>query len=202
MGGMVVRSAKVLLAVMAGALSAVLWAPPAQAHNSLTGSSPADGARVGRAPEAVTLTFLARLKPAGTTVTVTGPDGAAAADGTPTIKGNKVTVRLRPGASGSYTVAYQVASVDGHTVKGDIQFTAAAAAGAASDPEPSSAPPPPSAQSPSPAETAGPAGTASQTALDRTAADEQGTAWWPWLLGAMLLAAVGAGGYLVRRRAR
>ncbi|HYN93412.1 MAG TPA: copper resistance CopC family protein, partial [Pilimelia sp.] len=90
----------------------VLTPAPASAHNSLTGSDPANGARLTRPPAAVRLSFLSRLDPATTRVTVTGPGGAAAG-GAPAFAGSRVTVPLRAAAGGIYTVAYEVASGDG-----------------------------------------------------------------------------------------
>jgi hypothetical protein len=204
----------VLLAVMVGMLCALVWVAPAEAHNSLTASSPADGARVATVPRTVTLTFLAGLKPAGTAVTVAGPDGVEATAGAPSVKRNTVTVRLRPGAAGRYTVTYRVASTDGHPVKGDIQFTASAgvttapATGTAASP---AAPPQSGPAQSGPAQSGAPESSSAPTApsgaaIDRTAAspaaEEPGATWWPWAVGATLLVAAGAATYLVRRRAR
>lgn len=190
-------------AVIAVMLCVLLPAAPAAAHNSLTGSNPADGARLDEPPAQVRLTFLSRLDPTTTKVTVTGPDNAPAAGGAPRFDGSRVTVPFTPGPAGQYTVAYQVASGDGHPVKGDVQFTlTTGAAPAPADPTPSAADP---ATSPAEAGTS-PAGTPSATAvagpLDRTS-DDGGTGWWPWLVGAVLaLAALVGAALLLRARRR
>jgi hypothetical protein len=189
-----VSRTKLLLAVVAGALSAFLGAIPAHAHNSLTGSDPKNGARLAEVPASITLTFLARLDPATTDVTVTGPGGDAAG-GRPGVRGRTVTLRVRDAGGGSYTVAYQVSSGDGHPVKGKITFTVTAPASTgAPAPVPSTSP---AATPPSGTPASGPPSTVAQVApADRRAR-------WPWLAGgAVLLAAAGAGAGLARRRSR
>lgn len=185
---------KVLLAVVVGSLGVLLWALPAQAHNAFTGSNPKDGARLAQAPKTVTLSFLAKLEAATTKVDVLGPDGAAATAGAPAVQGNKVSVGVRPGAAGRYTVAYQVTSTDGHPVKGRIRFTVTEGV----SPTPGAAAQPGTA--PEPQATAA---VAESAAAVQPVADTSGpAAWRPWLLGALvLLAAAAAGTFLVRRRA-
>jgi methionine-rich copper-binding protein CopC len=195
MGGTVVSRTKLLLAVTAGALCAFFWTVPAQAHNSFTGSNPKNGARIAEAPATVTLSFLATVDPASAKATVTGPDGSPAARGKLGIKGNKLTVGVRPGAAGQYTVAYRVTSPDGHPVKGTIRFTVTTAASSAATA--STAP-----TGSGPATTAPASVAPSAVAIDRVAGEDTSTTWWPWLLGAVvLLAAAAAGTLLVRRRA-
>lgn len=64
MGGRVARVARTWLVVLGVALGgSVLPASPAAAHNSLTGSSPKDGARVATAPKQIELRFLATRPP-------------------------------------------------------------------------------------------------------------------------------------------
>jgi methionine-rich copper-binding protein CopC len=187
----------VAVAVLAAVLAALVSPGVAAAHNSLVSSSPKNGATVARPPAAVRLTFLARLDPATTKVTVTGPDGATAAAGAPTFTGKTVTVRLRAGAAGRYTVAYQVASSDGHPIKGAVRFTAttgnaptAPTATPTPAPSPSAAPtsPAPDATAPSLSPAAG-GGTAD-------------TAGWWWLAGLAVLLALMAGALVWRRRSR
>jgi methionine-rich copper-binding protein CopC len=212
MGSTVVSLTKVLFAVTAGALSAILWAIPAQAHNSMTGSSPKDGQVMDRAPASVTLTFLAKLDPAKTAVTITDPDGTEANAGRLGVKGNKAFAGLRAGAAGQYTVAYEVTSTDGHVVKGKIGFTVrkpAPAAATAPAPVVSLGPTRPPATTPTAgrpsvggpsagAPSAGGSAVVAGPPIDRVA-DESPV--WPWLLGAgLLIAAIGAGAYLIRRR--
>lgn len=187
------------LTVIVAVLCVLLPAAPAAAHNSLGGSDPADGAQVDKPPARIRLSFLSRLDPKTTTVTVTGPDNVPAAGGAPQFDGSRVTVPFAPGPAGRYTVAYQVASGDGHPVKGDVQFTLTVSV----DP---AVPSSPAVASEDPAGTpSGPTGAPSSSVvaepLNRTATDG-GSGWWPWLLGAVLVLAGLAGGALFLRARR
>lgn len=125
-------TALVLAAALLGALLAL--ATPAAAHTRLTSSTPADGAVVEVAPDQIELVFGGSVSLS--TVTVTGPDGAAVTDGDPVANGSTVVARLgatRP--AGRYQVAYRVVASDGHPISGQISFTASAAAGPASSAE-------------------------------------------------------------------
>lgn len=194
-GDRVVRVPAVLLAVFVGLLTVLIGGSPAHAHNVLTGSNPADGAEVAEAPEAVRLTFLARLNPEQTTVTVTGPDGQPAFTGAPVVDGSAVDLAFEPGPAGKYTVDYNVLSADGHWVKGALSFTLTVGV---EPPQPTEAP------SPSPEMTsAAPTPTeASPSPASPEATSEQSqTPWWPWLVGGLvLLASAAAGAFFVRRR--
>lgn len=195
------------MAVVAAVLWMLLPAAPAAAHNSLTGSDPADGARLDKPPAQVRLSFLSRLDPETTKITITGPGDRSAAAGEPRFNGSRVTVPFAPGPAGRYTVAYQVASGDGHPVKGDVEFTLTTGAEPGSpEPSPSAAVTPtavaPTAEPTSAAPTPAPTGTAAAAAepLDRTAADG-GTRWWPWLAGGLaVLAALAGGAWWLRSR--
>jgi methionine-rich copper-binding protein CopC len=200
-GRTVVRAALATgLTVATSAFALFVAGAPALAHNSLTGSDPADGARLARPPATVRLTFLARLDPARTKVAVTGPDGAVAAGGRPVIAGRTVTVPFRAGPAGDYEIAYEVPSSDGHPLKGNVRFTLAVGAAVATTAPPTTDPVP---------TTAAPATTAA-TPVERVdpdlAADDAGGgggggAWWPWALAvALVVALLGVGGYLLRRR--
>jgi methionine-rich copper-binding protein CopC len=176
----------------------LLGASPAAAHNSLTGSDPQDGARLEAPPAQVRLTFLATLDPKTTTVTVTGPGKVSAAAGEPRFEGKVVEVDFAAGAAGAYTVTYQVASDDGHPIKGDIGFTLAvgAPAPATSAPEPA---PATSAPAPTPANSA-PA-PPSAVAIEPASDADDGPPGWPWVaLGAGVLIALGGGALALRAR--
>ncbi|MGW3856366.1 copper resistance CopC family protein [Micromonospora arida] len=200
----------VVLGVAFG-VSFLVPATPAAAHNQLTGSNPRDGARVATAPARVELRFLAKPSPTTTKITITGPDNVVAG-GTPAFDGSRVRVPFKPAAAGLYIVGYQLASSDGHPVKGEVRFTLTT--GTAADPSasPSAAASTNPADSPSAgasavgAPSSGPASATpgSSTASAVPAASERsdsGGRWWFWALGGLLLlAALGAG--LVFRRQR
>ncbi|MCC3296167.1 copper resistance protein CopC [Arthrobacter sp. zg-Y411] len=115
--------AALLFAVFAGLL---LSAPPAAAHDELTGSVPADGAVLDSAPEAVELTFSNTPAAIGSEVRVLAEDGTDWADGDVRILDNTATQRLRDGApAGTYTVQWRVVSSDAHPIEGTFGFTAA-----------------------------------------------------------------------------
>ncbi|MFC7248127.1 copper resistance CopC family protein [Catellatospora aurea] len=169
---LVARRGAAVLAVLVGLGALLLGATPAWAHNALVEASPKKNATLTAAPAAVKLTFLATLKSDGTKLTVTGPDGGAAA-GPVTVSGKAVSVPFTGAAGGDYTVAYEVLSKDGHLVKGSYKFSLAVAESAAPSPSPvtESAQVSPSA-SPAAASTAPVADTGS------------GDPWWPWVGGA------------------
>lgn len=136
------RTGRALLGV-GGAVLAVLLATgaPALAHNSLTGSDPADGEMLDEPPERVQLDFLARLDPGTTELTVTGPGGDPVGTGEPAFDGSSVDIPLPDGLAGDYRVAYQVLSSDGDVVEGTVEFTVSG--GPSPSPPASSAPPAP-----------------------------------------------------------
>lgn len=133
MGGRVTRTVRVVPVVLGVAFGVSFLAPatPAAAHNSLTGSDPRDGARVATAPARIELRFLAKPAPATTKITITGPDNVVAG-GTPAFDGSRVRVPFKPAAAGLYVIGYQLASSDGHPVKGEVRFTLTT--GTAADP--------------------------------------------------------------------
>jgi methionine-rich copper-binding protein CopC len=202
--GRTVTAAVLGLTVTAFAL--VATGTPALAHNSLTGSNPADGASLARPPAVVRLTFLARLDPAGTKVAVTGPGDVVAAGGRPVIKGTAVTVPFRAGPAGRYEVTYEVPSGDGHTVKGKVRFTLTVGAAAATTAPPTTNPVPattaPATTAPAATAPATTAGTPIERVDRDLAADgaDSGGAWWPWALAVALAVALLGGGYALSRR--
>lgn len=186
--------AALLAAVFAGALGA---GAPAFGHNSLTGSDPADGETVERAPEQVQLTFLARLDPANAELAVTGPDGEPVEVDQPVFDGSEVTIALPAGPAGDYRIDYRVLSADGDWVDGTVRFTATTGT------EPTSPPPltQPAPATAIPTDSPAPPDPAAATDPD----DRGGSAgWWPWLLAGLALAAAAGTGlvmYRFRRRA-
>jgi methionine-rich copper-binding protein CopC len=200
-GGRVARLARTWLAVMGVALGVSLLVPatPAAAHNSLTGSDPANGARLATAPTTIQLRFLAKPDPNTTQITVTGPDNVPAAGGKPSFAGSRVSVPFRPGAAGLYLVGYQVPSSDGHTIKGEVRFTLTTGTPAeppSASPAAPSTPGSPAATTPATTPTSG---SASPVAVDPVS-DEGGTRAWLWVLAAVALAAALAATLLYLRR--
>ncbi|WP_213457031.1 copper resistance CopC family protein [Rhizomonospora bruguierae] len=205
MGGRISRTGALLLVVAAAALGVAVTGTPALAHNPLTASDPKDGARTARPPSAVKLTFLSRVDPKTTTVTVTGPDGTPAGGGQPTIAGNKVSVPLRPAAAGLYMVAWQMVTDDGDEVSGRVRFTLTAAVAPATPTEPATTPTAtaPATASPTPPPTGGPGIFNQPSIAERPESSKVGSGWIGWLMfGIMLAIVLGLTGVLVARRAR
>jgi len=114
--------------MLAGALllAVISAAPPASAHAVVVSSDPADGARLSKAPSAVTVRFdeqvgvgvgfLRVVDGAGQRVD-TGGTGHPGSDGT------ALTVRLTSGlGDGSYLASFRVTSADSHPIAGSIRF--------------------------------------------------------------------------------
>ena len=113
-------------ALLALAAMLLVLAPgaPAWAHNSLAEASPAKNATLKESPREVRLRFLQKLDPKYTTITVSDAAKAKAGVSAPKVDGATGSVTIEtPLANGTYTVAYQVVSTDGHTVKGSYEFT-------------------------------------------------------------------------------
>lgn len=199
-----------LLALATGGLAA-----PAVAHDSLTGSSPADGSTVATPPPSVDLTFSQPPLGIGAEVQVTGPDGGVVGDGDLVITDTTVSQPLAAELpAGAYAVAWRVTSSDGHPISGELSFTATAGTvpaptptGGASEPtdEPSvdvtePAPAATVTEDPPGPGTADPADPA-DTADDTADAAGGSSSPLPWVIGAvLLLAAAGAATWAARRR--
>lgn len=154
--------AALLLAVVA----TIGLAAPASAHNTLVGSDPAGGAALPAGPQKVTLTFDQPVQQGFNTITVTAADGTRWEDGPASVSGSTVSAPLRPlGPAGEYTIGYRILSADGHPVSGAVKFTLTTPGTGtpASVPPPGEAPP----------------------------ASGGGMPVWPWIVGAVLLLAVG-----------
>ncbi|MFY1594761.1 copper resistance CopC family protein [Micromonospora sp. WMMD737] len=107
---------------------ALLLAPasPAAAHNTLQAATPAKDARLTTAPTQITLRFMQKLEPTFTTIVLSDASQRKIPTGEPTVDGTTGTVTIdEPLVNGTYTVAYQVISPDGHPVQGSYQFTVA-----------------------------------------------------------------------------
>lgn len=113
--------AVVLAAALLGAVG------PASAHDAAESTSPAAGATVPAPPEKVSVTFNHNPLAIGSQIAVTDAAGANWADGPVEIVDNVASEKLKPGAPGGlFTVAWRVASSDGHPIEGSFTFTATA----------------------------------------------------------------------------
>ncbi|MFE9626768.1 copper resistance CopC/CopD family protein [Streptomyces sp. NPDC006527] len=112
-----------LFLTVVGALLA--GAGPAFAHAALTGSDPAQGAVVDKAPAQVSLTFSEQVSTSGDSLRVLDPKGARVDTGKPSnVSGTTYAVKLHSGLpDGTYTVTYQVVSADSHPVAGAYTFS-------------------------------------------------------------------------------
>lgn len=172
-------------------------ASPAQAHDELLGSDPAADSSLDALPAQLTLTFSAEIADddGASVVEVTDATGASLADGAPTVQDNVLTQPLTGEASGAVTVLWKVVSSDGHPISGEFSFTVAGA------------PTPTATGTPAPTETATPTQTSepspTPTAVSPEDAGSSFGGAWPWIIGGILVAAVGgAVAYLLVSRAR
>ncbi|MEU3981492.1 copper resistance protein CopC [Streptomyces sp. NPDC026672] len=120
------RTLVLLLLAVTGALLA--GAAPASAHAALTGSDPAQGVVVDKAPTQVSLTFSEQVAMNSGSLRVLDPKGNRVDTGGPTnVSGTTYAVQLHSGlGDGTYTVTYQVVSADSHPVAGAYTFSVGA----------------------------------------------------------------------------
>ncbi|MFJ5836362.1 copper resistance CopC/CopD family protein [Streptomyces shenzhenensis] len=120
------RTLALLFLAVAGAL--LVGAGPASAHAALTGSDPAQGVVVDKAPDQVSLTFSEQVSMSSGSLRVLDPKGKRVDSGEPSnVSGTTYAVRLVSGlGDGTYTVAYQVVSADSHPVAGAYTFSVGA----------------------------------------------------------------------------
>ncbi|MHC6231831.1 copper resistance CopC family protein [Arthrobacter sp. MMS24-T111] len=136
----------VLLAVATAGLL-MLPSIPAQAHDTLESTDPADGSAMGTVPAHIQLTFDHTPLAIGSLIRVVDATGVDRADGPVVIVDNHVTQAIKTGApEGKYMVTWRVASADGHAIEGTFSFTAGTApspvaAAAGTTPRTSTAPP-------------------------------------------------------------
>jgi methionine-rich copper-binding protein CopC len=196
-----------VLALVAALLTAfallVVPASPAHAHDELIGSNPSADSTVEGVPAQLTLTFSGAIATdAGASeVAVTDASGTSLLDGAPTAQDNVLTQPLAGEASGEITVLWKVVSSDGHPISGEFAFTVAPAPTPTDTATPT--PTPTESTEPTTEPTEEPAPTASPTAAPD--ADEASTFGdvWPWVVGGLLLAALGGAViYLLTSRAR
>ncbi|MFJ4690837.1 copper resistance CopC/CopD family protein [Streptomyces sp. NPDC088766] len=118
-----IRTLVLLFLAVTGALLA--GAGQAFAHAALTGSDPAQGTVVEKAPAQVSLTFSEQVSTGAGSVRVLDPKGRRVDTGEPSaVGGTTYAVRLHSGLpDGTYTVTYQVVSADSHPVAGAYTFS-------------------------------------------------------------------------------
>ncbi|MEU4158963.1 copper resistance CopC family protein [Actinoplanes sp. NPDC026670] len=193
-----VRLSRPLLA-LAALLAVLLPGVPAWAHNALAEANPAKNATLKKSPSEVKLRFLQKLDPKYTTITVSDAAKAKVETSAPKVDGATGSVTFAaPLTNGAYTVAYQVVSTDGHTVKGSYQFTV-------NDPaavEPSSAPPSlPATTEPAPAATTAAAPTPSAVSdLVEKSEESSNSTLYGLIAGIVVVLAAGAAFLFIRRR--
>ncbi|WP_338780940.1 copper resistance protein CopC [Streptomyces sp. DG1A-41] len=119
------RVRTVVLLLLAAACALLAGAGPASAHAAVTGSDPAQGAVVDKAPARISLTFSEQVAMSDDSLRVLDPEGKRVDAGEPSnVSGTTYAVRLRSGLpDGTYTVAYQVVSADSHPVAGAYTFS-------------------------------------------------------------------------------
>ncbi|MER7403174.1 copper resistance protein CopC [Streptomyces sp. NPDC000070] len=119
------RVRTVVLLLLAAACALLAGAGPASAHAAVTGSDPAQGAVVDKAPARISLTFSEQVAMSGDSLRVLDPEGKRVDAGGPSnVSGTTYAVRLHSGLpDGTYTVAYQVVSADSHPVAGAYTFS-------------------------------------------------------------------------------
>ena len=191
------------LAALFAALLAALLAlgAPAQAHDTLLESDPADGATLETSPEAITLTFSADILEVSPLVRITDENGEQLAEITPSIDGPVATATLEePLPAGTSTVQWRVVSSDGHPIEGAFEVTVeqdAAAEETTEAPAEESSP----AEESAPAETTAPAEEGEQATAE-AAEEESGSSMTPLLivLGVAVVGAVVAVLLIMRRR--
>ena len=191
------------LAALFAALLAALLAlgAPAQAHDTLLESDPADGATLETSPEAITLTFSADILDVSPLVRITDESGEQLAEITPSIDGPVATATLEePLPAGTSTVQWRVVSSDGHPIEGTFEVTVeqdAAAEETTEAPAEESSP----AEESAPAETTAPAEEGEQATAE-AAEEESGSSMTPLLivLGVAVVGAVVAVLLIMRRR--
>ncbi|MFF0374250.1 copper resistance CopC family protein [Actinoplanes missouriensis] len=182
---------------LAAMLAVLLPGAPAWAHNALTDANPAKNATLASAPESVKLKFLQKLNPEYTVITVTDAEKRKVATSEPKIDGATGTVTFDEGlGNGVYTVAYQVVSTDGHTVKGSYKFTVDDPNVIEQTVEPSATP-----QSDAYSSQLTINGTPTQLPADAApASDSGGSSTLAWVAGVLILIFAGLAGFVVIRR--
>ncbi|UTT68764.1 copper resistance protein CopC [Arthrobacter sp. DNA4] len=114
-----------MLLPLATATFLLVSSAPAQAHDALESSNPANGSTVSAMPAKIELTFDHTPIAINSIVRVEDASGTDQADGPVQIVDNQVSQAVKPGApQGKYKVVWRVVSSDGHPIEGTFTFTA------------------------------------------------------------------------------
>jgi copper transport protein len=118
-----------LVGLLLVVVAQVVGAAPASAHAELERTSPADGARLDRAPAEVVLTFSEPVSLLDGAIRLLRPDGRLVPTAEPVTDGSSVRWRMPTALpDGGYVVSWRVVSDDGHPVGGAFSFGVGAAA--------------------------------------------------------------------------
>ena len=206
------RRAVAALGLVVTVLLLLGHAPAASAHDYLVSSTPGEGEQVDVPPTEVALSFNTSVGQQFAQVAVVDADGTTYQVGEPLVDGPTVTQQVTALAPGrDYSISYRVVSSDGHPIGGTVGFTVAAAGGDAAAEQPDAAAQDAAAAeqqadstADEPATTSENAGTGAPVATDETAATAApggGVSPVVWVVGAGVLALLGALGVgLTRRR--
>jgi copper resistance protein C len=104
------------------ALLALTASGSVHAHAFLDHAEPRVGSTVPSAPKEVVLFYTQNLEPAFSTVEVSDANGARVDQGKPRIGASTMRVSVKPLPPGTYSVRWQVLSVDTHTTEGNFSF--------------------------------------------------------------------------------
>jgi copper transport protein len=105
------------------AIAALIAPASAAAHATLLSTSPADGAVLDRAPQAVRVEFDDTIRVASGNAAVSNTNNASVLGGAPLVAGHTLVVPLRSSlANGPYSVRWSIVSDDGHREQGVLAF--------------------------------------------------------------------------------
>ncbi len=163
----------------------------ASAHTDLVSTVPTAGAVLDTAPANVVLTFNEDLLAASAEASILDASGGLISTTEATVAGSVVTIPWPASlGAGAYEVAYRVASGDGHPVTGTVPFSYTGPTEVASQ----------SARVVAPA--ASPLGEPAAGPSSEPTPEPAGTALNLLITGALLVAAVLVGGFVLIRRGR
>ena len=121
------KSVLTITAVAALSFAGLIGAAPAQAHDSLVSTSPADGETITEDPGVISLTLTGEPQASESIETaiieVTAGDGHPASTGEVTIEGATISTEVSLEHADEYTVDWRSLSADGHPIEGTYTFT-------------------------------------------------------------------------------